>query len=172
MHKPINRNVFQNAWVVPDVEQACMQWVNEWGIGPFFLSTYQNVFTDVIYRGKPGTLEMKVALAQAGAVQIELIQPLVDNCAYTDSVPLGQMGFHHMCVWSDDVEADTQYLAGLGYVAANRAKVGPVEFAYYDTRPLMGCMLEVVTQNPATVARFEQIAAAAENWDGRDPIRD
>ena len=37
---PTNRTVFQNAWVVSDLESACMKWVNQMGIGPFFVSNY------------------------------------------------------------------------------------------------------------------------------------
>jgi len=172
MLKPTDRTVFQNAWVVPDVEQACMRWVNEMGVGPFFVTEYRGAFEEMEYRGKPAQLDMIVALAQAGGVQIELIQPLVAQCAYRDSVAEGEMGFHHMCVWTHDIDADTSYFKGLGYPAANRGKVGTVDFAYYDTRPLMGCMLEVVSHDQSVAERFAQIAAAAENWDGSDPIRD
>ncbi len=171
MSKPTDRTVFQNAWVVPDVERACMKWVEEMGVGPFFLTEYRSAFSDVTYRGEPAELDMIVALAQAGPVQIELIQPLVDQCAYRDSVPAGEVGFHHMCVWTHDIVADTEYFAELGYVAANSGMVGDVHFAYFDTRPLMGCMLEVVTQAEGVKARFAEIAAAAADWDGREPIR-
>ena len=172
MQQPTDRTVFQNAWVVPDVERACLQWVADMGVGPFFVTEYRDVFEDMPYRGEPAQLDMVVALAQAGNVQIELIQPLVERCAYRDSVPAGQMGFHHMCVWTHDINADTAYFEALGYPAANRGRVGSVDFAYYDTRPLMGCMLEVVSHDDGVVERFAQIAAAAKGWDGRDPIRD
>jgi len=171
MQKPTDRSVFQNAWVVPDVESACMRWVNELGVGPFFVTEYRDAFSDMTYRGEPAKLDMIVALAQAGQVQIELIQPLVATCAYRDSVPEGEMGFHHMCVWTHDIDADTAYFDGLGYPAVNHGRVGQVDFAYYDTRPLMGCMLEVVSHDPGVVERFGQIAAAAVDWDGVDPIR-
>ena len=171
MGKPTDRTVFQNAWVVDDVEAACMKWVREMGVGPFFLAEYTDQFTDMTYRGEPAKLSMFVAIAQAGPVQIELIQPTVERCAYRDSVPPGAMGFHHMCVWTHDIEADTAYFAGLGYEAANKGRAGAIQFAYYDTRPLMGCMLEVVTRTEDIVERFAAIAAAAENWNGRDPIR-
>jgi len=35
----------------------------------------------------------------------------------------------------------------------------------------MGCMLELVTRHAAIETRFAEIAAAAVNWDGSDPIR-
>jgi len=171
LSKPTDRTVFQNAWVVDDVEAACMKWVNEMGVGPFFVTEYADQFSDMTYRGEPAQLSMLVAIAQAGPVQIELIQPTVERCAYRDSVPAGAMGFHHMCVWTHDIQADTAHFAGLGYEAANLGRVGDIEFAYYDTRPLMGCMLEVVTQSPGIVERFAAIAAAARDWDGREPIR-
>ncbi len=171
MDKPTDRTVFQNAWVVDDLESACMKWVREMGVGPFFVTEYDGVFEDMTYRGEPAPLNMAVALAQAGNVQIELIQPRVERCAYRDSVPAGQMGFHHMCVWTHDIEADTAYFDALGYAAANAGRVGDTHFAYFDTRPLMGCMLEVVTQNEGIVARFAQIADAARNWDGLHPLR-
>ena len=171
MDKPTDRTVFQNAWVVDDVEAACFKWVDEMGVGPFFVTEYKNMFTDVHYRGEPAELDMIVAIAQAGPVQIELIQPTVERCAYRDSVAPGTIGFHHMCVWTRDIDADTNYFAGLGYEAANMASIGDVQFAYYDTRPLMDCMLEVVTQTDSIVDRFAQIARAAEHWDGKNPIR-
>lgn len=171
LDKPTDRTVFQNAWVVDDVEAACHKWVKEMGVGPFFLTEYRNMFESVSYRGEAASLDMIVALAQAGPVQIELIQPLVERCAYRDSVPPGRVGFHHMCVWTHDIDADTEYFEQLGYPVANSGKVGDIAFAYYDTRPLMGCMLEVVTRSAAIEERFAAIADAAVGWDGSQPIR-
>tara|TARA_B100000470_G_scaffold176787_1_gene141042 strand:- start:48 stop:569 length:522 start_codon:yes stop_codon:yes gene_type:complete len=168
---PTNRTVFQNAWVVSDLESACMKWVNQMGIGPFFVSNYEDAFTEVTYRNQPAELSMRVALAQAGPVQIELIEPLTQQCAYRDVVSAGQSGFHHMCVWSEDFEADQAYFEELGYVAANTGRSGITQFAYFDTRAFMGCMLELVTRHAAIETRFAEIAAAAVNWDGSDPIR-
>ena len=168
---PTDRTVFQNAWVVDDIEAACMTWVDKFGVGPFFVSEYRDLFDEVWYRGERAPLDMFVGIAQAGPVQIELIQPLVDQCAYRDTVPAGRTGFHHMCVWTHDIDADTAYFESIGAPAANRGRFGTTEFAYYDTSDLIGCMLEVVTQHDDIVERFAEIAAAAENWDGKDPIR-
>ena len=169
-NNPLRRKFFQNAWVVDDLETAIHRWVDELGVGPFFVTEYRGVLRDVIYRGSPGVLDMKVALAQNGPIQVELIEPISTPSAYRDSVTSGT-GFHHMCTWSEDVSADVAYLESLGYPAANTAKVRDIEIAYVDTRPLLGCMLEFVTVNRAAQARFAEIAAAGENWDGADPIR-
>ena len=170
--KPTDRTVFQNAWIVNDIEESCMKWVNEMGVGPFYISEYPSgLFQEVTYRGEKSDLSMKLALAQAGGVQIELIQPNTEVCAYRDSIPAGTEGLHHMCVWTLDFEADMEYFASLGYEAANAGRLGDMAFAYFDTRPLMGCMLEVVTKLPDIEARFNMIAEAAVDWDGKDPLR-
>ena len=116
MKKPTDRTVFQNAWVVKDIEIACLRWADEMGVGPFFLNEYPTgTFSDVTYRGEPADLAMKVAIAQAGPVQIELIEPITEQCAYRDSVPKGSEGFHHMCVWTLDFDADRSYFESFGY---------------------------------------------------------
>ncbi len=173
MDKPTDRTVFQNAWVVDDLEAACMKWVDQMGVGPFFVSEYPaGTFEEVLYRGEPADLSMNVAIAQAGNVQVELIEPFTDRCAYRDSQPVGtQMGFHHMCVWSYDFDADVRYFEDLGYPAANIGSIHTTRFAYFDTRPLMDCMMEIVTYSEPTAERFQMIADAASNWDGKDPIR-
>ena len=66
MDNPAMRPIFQNAWVVDDLEAACMQWVKQLGVGPFFVTEYTNQFEQVEYRGQPAELSMTVALAQAG----------------------------------------------------------------------------------------------------------
>lgn len=168
---PTDRTVFQNAWVVDDVEAAAMRWVEQMGVGPFFLTEHDGL-RDVTYRGEPSELSMIVGLAQAGPVQIELIQPTsTAPCAYRDSVEPGTVGFHHMCVWTHDIDADTAYFEGLGYAAATAGNAGRARFAYYDTRPLMGCMLEVVEHHPGIAAMFDRIAEIGNSWDGTDPLR-
>ena len=86
MDRPTDRTIFQNAWVVEDVEAAAMEWVNKMGVGPFFITDYTpGTFEEITYHGKPSDLAMRVGIAQAGPVQIELIEPISEQCAYRDS---------------------------------------------------------------------------------------
>ena len=79
-----NRTIIQNGWVVDDLFAAIKKWTDFYGVGPFWVSE-QVVPDDVLYRGEPAHLDMKVALAQAGNVQIELIQQNSDGpSAYRD----------------------------------------------------------------------------------------
>lgn len=165
--------MFQNCWVVDDVEATATKWSEQLGIGPFFMNEHVDSITEVNYRGGPGEIQMITALAQAGPMQIELIQPTNEPNAYRDSVPAGSgIGFHHVCVWSHDLDADIDYMTGLGYPLANRALAGGgTAFAYLDARPLLGAMLEIVTHHPRIQALFEAIADTCSGWDGTKPLR-
>ena len=172
MSLPTQRRIIQNAWVVPNLEQACLKWVEEMGVGPFFVSEFDmDVFSFIEYRGEPSELCLKVAVAHAGNLQIELIESKTPKSAYRDVVAEGCGGFHHMCVSTEDFEADRKYFEALGYTAATMGRISDLEFAYYDTRALLGCMFEVVTRTQSFEERYQEIANSCENWDGENPIR-
>ena len=76
MDKPTDRTVYQNAWVVDDLDAAMNKWVNELGVGPFFVTEYGDQFASLTYRGKPAEISMRIGVSQAGPLQIELIQAL------------------------------------------------------------------------------------------------
>ena len=173
MEKPTDRTVHQNGWVVADLDAAIHKWVAELGVGPFFVTEYGPQFTNLTYRGSPGELRMRVGISQMGPMQVELIEPTTnDPSAYRDMYPAGSGGFHHMCVYTHDIEADTAYFDKLGYAAVNKGEVGAIKFAYYDTRPLMGCMWEVAEIAPGSDERRERMRMLCANWDGTNPIRD
>jgi len=172
LQAPTDRTVFQNAWVVDDLEAAMKKWVDEMKVGPFFVAEHGPNLTDMMYRGEPSELSMRVGMAQAGNVQIELIEPTTQRpCAYRDTVKPGTVGFHHMCVWTHDIDADTAYFERLGYPAANIGRAGNLRFGYYDTTPLMNCMLEVLEYDEGAEAMFKKIAEHGNNWNGDNPIR-
>lgn len=173
MTLPTDRTVFQHAWVVDDLEAAVERWATTLGIGPFFLLDHSDDLVDTMYRGEPASLSMRLALAQAGPVQVELIQPKGDgpNC-YRDLVPAGTTGFHHICMWTHDIDADTAHFAAHGCPAVNTGRVrDSVRFAYYDARDTLGCMVEVMERSDEVEALFQSIAVAAVGWEGDDPLR-
>jgi hypothetical protein len=161
----------QMAWVVNDLEAAMHRWIEQQGAGPFYVLRHCAV-TNVRYRGRPATVDMDVAIAQSGGVQIELIQQHDDapSC-YRDMYPRGQEGFHHLCYVVDDLRGALAHFGKHGQPPAIEGNFGNVEFAYVDTRPGIGCMTELVGRHPDIEAFFGMIADAARDWDGREPIR-
>ncbi len=175
MHTTGSRtDAFQSAWVVDDVYEAAQLWVAKTGVGPFFVMDYQEgALLDTFYRGRSSPVTMKTALAQAGKMQSELIQPTGDQpSAYRDTVPPGRSGFHHIALWSDDVAADTASYVEEGFEVAARGNAGGiVQFSYIDTSSVFGHMIELVENNAVIQGVFETVAAAARGWDGTDPVR-
>ena len=175
MKLPTDQAIWQNAWVVPDAEAAAMQWIKNFNVGPFFVTEYgDDKLTDLVYRGQPGSLNIKVACSHAGPVQIELIERLDDKpTPYSDTVPVGESRFHHVAVWTDDIDADLAHYAAQGAAAAITGRVIDfVRFAYIDTQATLGCMVELVERHPAFSSMLKELEQICVDWDGKDPIRD
>jgi hypothetical protein len=171
---PQQINAFQSAWVVDDIEDAALQWAENTGVGPFFVYEYpEGALEETMYRGKSSPITMKTALAQAGDMQIELIQPTgsIGN-AYRDTVPVGKTAFHHIAIWSNDLDADVASYLDKGFEIAARGKGGGVVgFVYIDTSTVLGHMIELVEDKEEIRAVFKMIADSSKNWDGVSPIR-
>ena len=97
-------HAMQSAWVVDDLDAAVDAWLKV-GIGPFFFVEYTpDLFEESTYRGNPSPISMKIALAQAGDMQIELIEPTGEQAnIYRDTVPEGKTAFHHLFFWTSDI---------------------------------------------------------------------
>src|ERR1044072_9189429 len=77
--------VRQNGYVVRDIHAAMKHWIEVMGVGPWYYM--DRVKTDWFrHRGKDSAVEMSIALANSGDLQIELIQQRNDAPSlYRDS---------------------------------------------------------------------------------------
>ena len=162
---------FQTAWVVNDLQAAMNHWVKTANVGPFFVNAHVRT-SNVTYRGQPTGFDHSLALAQAGPVQIELIEQHSDvPSVYRDSYPKGKEGFHHLGCFVDDVAAEVARYQAQGVELAYNGMFGDMRFAYMDTRAQLGHMIEIIEHKPFIDKLFKHVADAAMGWDGRDPIR-
>jgi Glyoxalase/Bleomycin resistance protein/Dioxygenase superfamily len=169
---PSNNTFFQVCWIVNDIDAAMRRWVESARVGPFYVNRHIKV-DGYRHRGRPVAIDFSGALAQAGMLQIELIQQHSDTpSAYRDSFAPGQEGFHHICRFVTDYEAEVQRYRGLGLEPAAEGVFGDMRFAYIDTRTTIDCMTEIIEDRPSIRAYFKTVSDAAIDWDGRDPIRD
>ncbi len=163
------QRIIQQAWVVPSIDAAAHAWHAATGIGPFLALRHVAVQRPR-HRGRPQRTDFSVAVAQAGDVQVELVEQhdATPSC-YRDSVAPGATGFHHVAIMSADFEAELGRLTAGGAEIAADGVFGDLRFAYVDLRPALGCMVELVEDTPTIRAWFGRIRAAAEDWDGRGP---
>jgi hypothetical protein len=167
-----DRRFMQMCWVVPDIHAAVKAWTSSAGVGPFFLFE-KLTFENARYRGQPAEFpDVTAAMAQAGDVQVELVcQNDARRSIFRDVVPAGQTGFHHTALYCSDYDATLAAYTGAGAEVAFSGLMLGNRTCWIDTTATLGFMVELIQANPVADSIFARFRAAAENWDGENPLR-
>jgi hypothetical protein len=164
--------VFQMAYVVPDIDVGMRQWIDQLGVGPWFLL---ETFTGVspTFRGAPSEAEVSLAMSFAGHMLVELIALKDDRpSVWREGVERLGHGFHHFGVGTADYDGEIARHAGQGHELAFECAVptgGRV--GYVDTTAELNAYVEVIEMDEPTEATFTRFYAQALTWDGSDPVR-
>lgn len=165
-------HIRQIGYVVRDIDAAMDDWLGH-GVGPWFY--VDRVKTDFFrYRGTDSDLQMSVALANSGDVQLELIQQRNDAPSmYKDFLDSGREGMQHIAYWSDDYHALRDSAVADGYVIAQEGSIGGEQggFTYFDTERMQGTVIEISDISGPKGQLFQYIRDTAATWDGSDPVR-
>jgi hypothetical protein len=161
---------FQLGFLVDDLPAAAAKWGQVFGMGPFNVTP---VFEQhVTYRGTEAAITCQVAVAQAGPVQVELIQQLCDRpSVFRDWSRGGRCAFHQLATVTPDYDGKKAHYEDLGYEVAAESLSGRFRVAYIDTAADFGFYTEVVESTPGFLANLGKIARASAAWDGTDPLR-
>ncbi|MXP42866.1 VOC family protein [Allopontixanthobacter sediminis] len=161
-----DQRILQMSWVVRDLEEAALRWHRTTGIGPFIVNRHIPI-TGGVHRGTPQKTDFSTAIAQAGSVQVELVEQHDDSpSCYRDMVAAGNEGMHHVAVIAEDYDAAVARYTDQGHEIASSGNFGEVRFCYIDTAAALGHMIEILEDSRAICAFFAMIARAAEEWDG------
>lgn len=166
-------DIRQNGYVVRDIEAALEHWTEELGVGPFFYFERAPV-SNFRYRGEPSDVELSIALANSGPLQIELIQQRNDAPSmYRDFLAAGHEGLQHVAYWTDDFDIDLERALSRGVSVGHSGESGGPDgrFVYFDTQSHPGTVVELSEISGAKGKVFAHIARAARTWDGSDPVR-
>jgi hypothetical protein len=179
---PMEHRLYQQAWpdgefrffqlgfVVDDLLAAAARWARVYGVGPFHV--LPPVEVPCTYRGTESEIAMQIAIAQAGPVQIELIEQRCDRASvFRDLFAKDQSGFHQLCTVTPDYEGKKGYFTRLGYELACEIIANGSQVAYFDTVHDFGFFTEVVDETPGFLASLGKIAQTCADWDGTDPVR-
>ncbi|VWX50009.1 VOC family protein [Novosphingobium sp. 9U] len=164
--------VFQNCYVVDDLDKAIEHWIKTIGAGPFFVNRKLDNL-EIEYRGKPSGIDIDFALGQAGPIHIELIQDNSKNpTVYNDMYPKGSGGgFHHVGMLAKDFEAAVSAYEDAGCERGMIGMFGSTPFAYMDTRSSVGFFTEFHHDTAEIRALFDGVEAASKDWNGERPVR-
>lgn len=179
---PIEQPLFQQSWpegeyrffqlgfFVDDVLTAANRWSEVFGVGPFHvMPTFDQ---HARYRGAEATITMRVAVAQAGPVQIELIQQLCDRpSVFREWSRGGTCAFHQLATVTPDYDKKKAHYEQLGYGVVTESLSGRFRTAFFDTVADFGFYTEVVESTPGFLGNLGKLARSAATWDGTDPVR-
>jgi hypothetical protein len=166
----------QVAYLVPDIESAMDYWANTLGVGPWYYNPRVPI-RNYRYGGESHEPHNSVALANAGGLQVELLQTRNDvPSMYRDFQRAGHLGAQHFAYWTENFDADLARAKATGFEVLMSGEVGANgRFVYFAAKPHPGA-------HPGTVIELSEVAGpkgrlfnlireAAVGWDGRDPVR-
>jgi hypothetical protein len=164
---------FQLAYVVNDIHAAMKAWHETHGAGPFFYMEKVTIGPEGFrYRGKPSTLTLDIANGQLGPFEIELIAQHDDTpSVYREVYKRGEEGMHHMAIRTAAYDKTLSAYKARGYEIAHIGDTMGMNFCYFDARRDFDCMIEVLALSEMGRITGGRTAAAAVDWDGRDPYR-
>jgi methylmalonyl-CoA/ethylmalonyl-CoA epimerase len=146
-------DVLQVGLVVRDLQKSMATYWSLLGIGPWKIYTYAPpALCATTVRGAAATYSMRIAHAQAGPTQLELIEPLEGPSIYKEHLAAKGEGLHHI---QSRVESHIGDLlaafASRGIGVLMGGKFGEGEFYYLDTEPTLGVIYEIFqrTSRPA-----------------------
>lgn len=131
--------------LVKDVDATMEYYENTLGIGPW--AVFEGTPAWCREPGGEVTLRGKIAMAQAGSVQIELIQILEGRSLYADTLGEGE-GLHHLGFFVRDLNERLRAAGAAGVEVLQhgmlKQKGLAIEYAYLDTTPTGGVITEYI----------------------------
>jgi hypothetical protein len=169
-HPALPGRIRQIGFVVEDFDKAVAPWL-ALGVGPWYVVRGQQLHAR--YRGAPCDVTLTIAFANSGDMQIELIQQENDAPSiYTEFIETVGEGFNQFAYWAEDFEATVQSIEDAGWpVVWSGGEDTGVRFAYTVPPGGPAAIIEISELNEATAGLGEFVRAAADGWDGSDPVR-
>lgn len=166
----------QVAYLVPDIEAAMAYWAETLGVGPWFYNPRVPI-RNYTFRGQSYEPHNSVALANAGGLQIELLQTRNDvPSMYRDFLTAGFTGVQHVAYWTETFDADLARAEAEGFRVCMGGEVGENgRFVYFEKASphgsFPGTVIELSEVAGPKGKLFRLIREAAQGWDGSDPVR-
>jgi len=166
-------DVRQNGYVVHDIEAAMAYWTQTMGVGSW-LYLERAPIEDFCYQGKPSALDVSIALANTGPLQIELIQQRNDAPSmYNDFREDGHEGLQHVAYWTQNFDRDLALATDRGLEVGQSGWAGSPDgrFVYFTAEQHPGTVIELSEISGAKGQLFRKIREKCARWDGTNPVK-
>jgi methylmalonyl-CoA/ethylmalonyl-CoA epimerase len=139
----------QIAIVVRDLETTMKTCVDEYGIGPWDIYEFNpDTVRNLREHGKPVERSWRLALAQVGRVQWELIEPLDEDSVYARFLADKGEGVHHIGVAASSFDETVAAQAERGNGVLLGGTYKGIHFAYLATDRDLGVVTEIFSGPP------------------------
>ena len=132
--------------VVKDMDKAMEYYSSTYGIGPWRVVEVD--YPEVVVRDKKYPWKVKVAFADLGPVELELLQVISGRSIHSEFLDEGREGLHHLGfhVAKEEKERIIARLAeeGIGVIQGATSRVHGGSYAYLDTDKTGGIIIELV----------------------------
>lgn len=146
--------LFQQAYLVNDLEKSIHEWTELFGAGPFVVTEHHRTDT-FTYRGTDQEADVSYAFGYLGDMMIQFIVQHDDTPSiYRDMFAAGEEGFHHVGVLVHDFDGERQRLIDAGFEPACELYADRVNASYFDTRSVNGCFTEIHGDPPHILGAF------------------
>jgi len=145
-----NNGITQVGWVVEDIDEAVQTFYKNTGIGPWHFYNYgPDLLTKMRRNGKDTVFDMATAVANAGSLRLEMVQPLKGDMVYQEHIDrFGYGGIQHFGIAVPDIKKSLEIVRSLGINIAMEGEGygldGDGHFAYLDTFDLVGITIELM----------------------------
>ena len=162
--------IVQLAYVPSDWDATLRYWTETMGVGPFFLFEKLQL-EGMKFKGEPNDAAFTLAIAYWGDVQIELVRAENDAPAHYNGEYAVHDRLNHVLILVDDFAEAERVVADAGAEVVVSGKFGGGEVMYVDPGAGPGSLVEILKPGPGGMDMFDMMKAAAQDWDGSDPIR-
>ena len=136
------KEIVQVGIVVRNVREAAEQLEKLIGIGPFEILDPE--YRDLTFHGKVGRFKMRLGLARAGSIQVELMQPLSGETIYGEFAERRGYGLHHLGIRTDNMEESVKEMEAKGFRVIQSGNRPGIKWAYLSTEEQTGVVFELL----------------------------
>lgn len=150
MREAVFKDTLQIGFVVRDLDASIRNYVEHYGIGPWrIVECGPENAEDMITNDEPTTFAMRLAFAEVGRVEWELIQPLDERSHYAQFLATRGEGVHHIQVGVTDYANTVADLRRRGHSVLVGGTFSGTEIVSLSTDRDLGVIIEIMNQSSA-----------------------